>query len=310
VCQRTREYTRSGDPVRDVDGIETHEAADLDVRNPALGDEPAHVSLRDAQTFRHRTDVQQRRELVHTSEWRVESRKRDQKLRVKTSSHTLHHDARQLHETVAKIGTDMPVALSATGRRSSARSIPCQRNRIVVRTSRCYYGAVTDDFRWPGRTSLVLKFSVRGPVVSPERITESTGIAPSRSFQVGEGRGRSATSALWQWESDSWTDIDTDPLFASALGVLGPHESVFAACAAEGAEVSLTAVGYIYGEVIATFEEAERRRFEVGGADRFKPFFSGDRVGISLDPPLMGFLSRIGASFQTHIDAELDDEAR
>ena len=168
---------------------------------------------------------------------------------------------------------------------------------------------MVDDFRWPGRTSLVLKFSVRGPVVSPERITESTGIASSRSFKVGEGRGRSAASAFWQWESDSWTDYDTDPLFASALSILGPHEAVFARCSAEGAEVTLSVVGYIYGEVIATFEEAERRRFEVGGPDRFKPFFSGDRVGISLDPPLMGFLSRIGAGFETHIDAELDDEA-
>jgi hypothetical protein len=169
---------------------------------------------------------------------------------------------------------------------------------------------VADDFRWPGRTSLVLKFSVRGPAVSPERITESTGIAPSRSFQVGEGRGRSAASAFWQWESNSWTDIDTDPLFASALSILGPHEAVFAGCTAEGAEVSLSVVGSVYGEVIATFEEAERRRFDVGGEDRFRPFFSGDRVGISLDPAIMGFLSRIGASFHTHIDAELDDEVR
>ena len=119
VCQRTRRYASSGDPVRDVDGIEAHEAADLDVRNPALRDESSHVSLRDAQTFRHRTDVQQRRELVHIPEWRVESRKRDQKLRVKPSSHTLHHAARITRETVAKIGTDMPVALSATGRLSA-----------------------------------------------------------------------------------------------------------------------------------------------------------------------------------------------
>jgi hypothetical protein len=151
---------------------------------------------------------------------------------------------------------------------------------------------------------------VRGPLVDPERITEATGIMPSRVFQVGEARGRSATSAGWQWTSDTWTDIDTDPLFASALAVLGPHEAVFAQCSAEGAEVSLSVVGYVYGEVIATFEEAETRRFSVGGAERFKPFFSGDRVAISLEPTFLGFLSRIGASFDTHIDAELDDEAR
>jgi hypothetical protein len=90
-----------------VDGIEAHEAADLDVRNPALGNQPANVALREAQTFRHRTDVQQRREVVHISEWRVESRERDEKSRVKPSSHTLHHDARRPRETAAKIGTDM-----------------------------------------------------------------------------------------------------------------------------------------------------------------------------------------------------------
>jgi hypothetical protein len=112
VCQRTRRYADSGDPVRDVDGIEAHEAADLDVRNPGLRDEPSHVSLRDAQTFRHRTDVQQRRELVHTSEWRVESRERDEKSRVKPSSHTLHHAARITRETAAKIDTEMPLPLS------------------------------------------------------------------------------------------------------------------------------------------------------------------------------------------------------
>jgi hypothetical protein len=111
-----RRYSSRGNPVRDVDRIEAHEPADLDVQNPAFGDELTYMSLRDAQTFRHRTDVQQRRELVHISEWRVDSRKRDQKLRVNPSSHTLHHDARRLRETVAKIGTDMPVALSATGR--------------------------------------------------------------------------------------------------------------------------------------------------------------------------------------------------
>ena len=36
-------------------------------------------------------------------------------------SHTLHHDANLVRETVSKIGTDMPVALSATGRGSSRR---------------------------------------------------------------------------------------------------------------------------------------------------------------------------------------------
>jgi Domain of unknown function (DUF4279) len=169
---------------------------------------------------------------------------------------------------------------------------------------------VTDDFRWPGRTSLDLRFSVRGPLVVPERITEATGIEPSRVFQVGEARGRSATSAGWQWTSDTWTDIDTDPLFASALAVLGQHEAVFAQCSAEGAEISLSVVGYVYGEVIATFEEAERRRFAVGDAERFKPFFSGDRVAIFVDPTLIGFLGRIGASLDAHIDAMLDDQAR
>ena len=74
------------------------------------------MSLRDAQTFRHRTDVQQRRELVHISEWRVELRNATRNLassRVHTRCITMHAGS---NETVAKIGTDMPVALSATGR--------------------------------------------------------------------------------------------------------------------------------------------------------------------------------------------------
>lgn len=167
-----------------------------------------------------------------------------------------------------------------------------------------------DEFRWPGRTNLELVFRIRGTDVSPEALTASTGLTPARTFHVGEARGRSATMAGWEWRSEPWTDLDTDPLMAAVLEVLRPHEAVFAKCSADGAEIFLTVVGSIYGEVIATFDEAESRRFSAGTRERFVPFFSGDRVAISLEPDFMGFLSRIGAGFHTHIDAELDNQAR
>jgi hypothetical protein len=68
----------------------------------------------------------------------------------------------------------------------------------------------------------------------------------------------------------------------------------------------------VYGEMIATREEEERRGFapskvEPSKVEPFKPFFEADRVEIWLDPEIMGFLSRIRATFNTHIDVALDD---
>ena len=99
-----------------------------------------------------------------------------------------------------------------------------------------------------------------------------------RSFHIGEARGAHAkTLAGWEWSRDGWTDIDTDPLFAEALAVLGPHEDIFARCQADGAETYLSISGFIYGEVITTPEEADRKRIYAGEPDQFRPFFTGDR---------------------------------
>jgi hypothetical protein len=72
--------------------------------------------------------------------------------------------------------------------------------------------------------------------------------------------------------------------------------------------ISLTVAGFVYGEVIATPEEQERRGFAPDKPGSFKPSFEADRVEIWLDPEIMGFLSRIRATFKTHIDAALDDD--
>jgi hypothetical protein len=159
----------------------------------------------------------------------------------------------------------------------------------------------------PGRTDLRLCFRVWGTAVSPEALTEATGVTPSRSFHIGEARGAYAkTVAGWEWSRDGWTDIDTDPLFAEALTTLGPHEAAFAASSAADADIGLSLSGYVYGEIIATAEEADRRGFYVDETKVFEPFFEADRVALSLDPQVLGFLSRIGATFITHIDALLD----
>ena len=171
---------------------------------------------------------------------------------------------------------------------------------------------MTADDGYPGRTNLELKFRVWGKDVDPHALTDATGIEPSRHFRIGESRGAYArTVAGWEWHSGSWTEVDTTGLFDLALLTLGPHEATFARCTETGSTtIWLTAVGYVYGEVIATPEENDRRGFAPIESHPFKPYFAADRVVIALDPEIMGFLSRIRASFDTHIDAELDDRQR
>jgi hypothetical protein len=100
-------------------------------------------------------------------------------------------------------------------------------------------------------------------------------------------------------------DADVD----RALLVLGPHEETFArqTAAPSTTTIALTVAGHVYGEMIVTREEEERRGFAPSKVEPFKPFFEADRVEIWLDPEIMGFLSRIRATFNTHIDVALDD---
>jgi hypothetical protein len=160
---------------------------------------------------------------------------------------------------------------------------------------------------YPGRTDLQLRFRVRGKDLNPQALTLATGIEPARQFRIGEARGAYArTVAGWDWESDPWTDANTTALFDLALLILGPHEAAFARCTEEGATtIRLTVVGSVYGEVIATPEEADKRGFAPDRPGMFEPFFAADRVAIWMGPEIMGFLSRIRATFDTHIDADL-----
>jgi hypothetical protein len=173
--------------------------------------------------------------------------------------------------------------------------------------------AMSVDDGYPGRTDLHLIFRVWGKDVDPEALTAATGIEPARSFHVGESGGsRSAyarTVAGWEWR-DRCTQVVTTPLFDRALLALGPHEETFAQLTAvpSTTTISLTVAGFVYGEVIATPEEQERRGFAPDKPGSFKPSFEADRVEIWLDPEIMGFLSRIRATFKTHIDAALDDD--
>ena len=168
---------------------------------------------------------------------------------------------------------------------------------------------MTKDDGTPGRTRIELKFRVWGAELDPGALTGATGIDPSRNFRIGEARGAFAGKvAGWEWHSGSWTDVDTTELFDRALRTLGPHEAIFARCTETGSTtIRLTAVGYVYGEVIATPEENDQKGFAPFEFGPFKPYFAADRIVIALAPEIMGFLSRIRASFDTHIDAELDD---
>jgi hypothetical protein len=170
---------------------------------------------------------------------------------------------------------------------------------------------MTGEDGYPGRTDLDLKFRVCGKDLDPEALTAATRIEPTRTFHVGESRGAYArTVAGWEW-TDHCAEVVTTPLFDRALLTLGPHEETFArlTAAPSTTTISLTVAGHVYGEMITTHEEQERRGFAPDHGGPFKPFFEADRVEIWLDPEIMGFLSRIRATFNTHIEVELDDRA-
>ena len=113
-------------------------------------------------------------------------------------------------------------------------------------------------------------------------------------------------ASSWSWCSRWSMDDDLQPLFNEVFAALRPHEHVFAQAVAEGAEASMTLSGAVYGRVIATGEEAERRGFS--GDEPFEPFFAGDRIWPWLEPDQIVFLARTGAAFGTHIDVELTPE--
>jgi len=151
-------------------------------------------------------------------------------------------------------------------------------------------------------TELRVVFRVRGVNFDPDWITQRTGVAPSRAYHVGEARGRSAELAGWEWQSA--TGPDDEPLIATLVAELGPHADVFRACRDAGADVRVTVVGEVRGDVIQTVEQAEARRFMVWPDEEFQPIFDVDRVGVSLSEEAIRFLAAVGASYATHIDCE------
>jgi hypothetical protein len=152
-------------------------------------------------------------------------------------------------------------------------------------------------------TTLHLAFGVRGPNVDPAALTRLMGIEPSSSYAVGESRHpRSRGTGSWRWYST--TASDTDELFDEMLRLFRPHVDVLRSYVECGASASLVVVGDVGGIVVSSAEEAEARRIDWGEGE-FEPFFDGDRVGIYVAPEVIAFLAAVGASFDTHIDFEL-----
>ena len=158
----------------------------------------------------------------------------------------------------------------------------------------------------PGRTRLFVRFRLRGVALDPDSLTAATGLRPQSVVLRGEARralGGTHEASSWNWCSRWSRDDDLEPLFDEVFAALRPHEQVFAQAVAEGAEASMTLIGTVYGRVIATGEEAERRGFT--GDEPFEPFFAGARIWPWLEPDQIVFLARTGAAFGTHIDVEL-----
>jgi hypothetical protein len=156
-------------------------------------------------------------------------------------------------------------------------------------------------------THVQLRFSLWGPEISPELLSATTGVTPSRTFHVGELKGAAVKDrAGWEWNS-AWSS-DDEQLFDEMLRALAPHTALLRAAVDSGAEAHVALVGEVRGVVVDTKEEALRRNFYVAEDRPFEPFFDCDRPGPFLSEEAIGFLSAIGASFGTHVDVGLDSE--
>lgn len=154
-------------------------------------------------------------------------------------------------------------------------------------------------------TRLHLVFRLRGPKVNPEWLSERTGIEPHRSFHVGESRAEASKSvAGWEWRSEDGPD--DEPIVEDLLAALGSHVDILRRCRDEGADISLTVVGEVRGDVVDSVDEAERRRWSVDEREPFRPTFDVDRVGLQLSEAAILFLAAVGASYYSHIDVEYE----
>jgi Domain of unknown function (DUF4279) len=156
-------------------------------------------------------------------------------------------------------------------------------------------------------TSLRLKLQLRGPNLDPTELTRLMGIEPSRSFGVGEARAPGARGvAVWSWQSDPASE--TGQIQAELLRLFSPHVAMLRSRVETGASTLLSVVGHAGGIVVSSAEQAEARRVDWDYGAPFKPFFDGDRVEFYLAPEVIAFAAAIGASIDTYIDFELQDD--
>jgi hypothetical protein len=133
-------------------------------------------------------------------------------------------------------------------------------------------------------------------------------LEPTNAYLKGEQRGRAGESAGWDWWSAWSNEQGAQPAISELLHVLGPHRAIFRRKVNLGVTASVSIVGEVYGVVVSSAEEAERRRYAWGDSrSEFRPFFASDRVAVFLDHEFLEFPVAVGATFDTHIDPELDD---
>jgi hypothetical protein len=101
-----------------------------------------------------------------------------------------------------------------------------------------------------------------------------------------------------------WGDDDVEPLLDEMLRQLGDGTSLRAFTTHDAeATLKLTVVGEFVLDLVATPDEASRRRIYVD--DDFEPLLDGDRVALVFGSAVLRFLATAGASLDTHIDFDL-----
>jgi len=93
----------------------------------------------------------------------------------------------------------------------------------------------------------------------PDDVTARTGIAPTRSFGLGEARRAAARKVAGsEWHSP-WADRDADPVIEEFVRLFRPHARVFRAAVDAGADATLSVVGEVLGDFVSSAEEADAK---------------------------------------------------
>ena len=152
-----------------------------------------------------------------------------------------------------------------------------------------------------------LRCSIFGTNVDPDSLTTQFGVAPSRTFLVGESRRSYARDkAGWDWESAE-AGPDIEAILATFLNIFSPYEAVFHRCVEEGATVILSISGTTEVAVVDSPKEAGGRPYEA--SEPFSALLDSDRVELFFDIEFLRFLTSISASLQTHIDIVPEGES-